>query len=366
MDQNSLLKTRKMKKSISIDQNQIKVLCDKVCDRIDDLLEHFNLEYRSNNRFISMSCPIHGGDNGGALNLYHTGESYRGNWKCRTHHCEETFKGSIIGFIRGIISNRKYGWNKQGDELCSFNEAMDYATSFLNISLKDIKVCSLEKEQKSFINNIKIFAKTNVEVGRIINRSTVRQGLEIPSKYFISRGFSSAVLDRYDVGECVSSNKEMSGRAVVPIYDMDYNSMIGCSGRAIGLEAKPKWRHSAGFKTEECLYNLWFAKEFIKTSGVVIIVESPGNVWKLEENHIHNSVALFGSNLTDRQKTLLDISGAMKLVLIMDSDEAGETARKQIYDKCYRTYNIDNIYVTKNDIAEMNSEEILTEITNKL
>ena len=65
-------------------------------DHIEDLLTYFDLEYRSNDKMISMSCPIHGGDNSGAINLYVQGDTYRGNWKCRTHGCEKIFKGSII------------------------------------------------------------------------------------------------------------------------------------------------------------------------------------------------------------------------------------------------------------------------------
>ena len=104
MAQDFLLKKSRMKKSTSFDQNKIKIICDQLCDRIEELLEHFNLEYRINGRFISMSCPIHGGDNDGALNLYHVGDSYRGNWKCRTHNCETLFKASIkFGFPRPTI-----------------------------------------------------------------------------------------------------------------------------------------------------------------------------------------------------------------------------------------------------------------------
>lgn len=376
-------KIKKMKKSTSIDQNKIKIICDQLCDRIEDLLSVLDLEYKINHKFISMSCPIHGGDNIGALNLYHIGDSYRGNWKCRTHHCEEIFKASIIGFIRGVISHRKYGWNKHGDNACSFEEAVDYATSFLNISLKDIKISNLNKDKTLFINSSKVLCNTQKTQHNLIDRSIVRKSLNIPSKYFISRGFSAEILDKYDVGDCDNKLKEMYERAVVPIYDQEYLGMIGCTGRSWFEKCstckafhnpksecpndeyawkQSKWKHNSGFKTQESLYNFWFAKEYIKESGQVILVESPGNVWKLEENGIHNSVALFGSNLTDRQKTILDTSGAMSLIIIMDSDEAGDKARKQIYDKCHRVYNIHNIKVYKNDIAEMSSEEIEQEI----
>jgi hypothetical protein len=73
-------------------------------------------------------------------------------------------------------------------------------------------------------------------------------------------------------------------------------------------------------------------------------------------------VALFGSKLTDRQKTILDMSGAMTIITIMDNDDAGIKAAKLIHDKCHKTYNIKNITISKNDIAEMTSTEIEKEI----
>jgi len=89
-----------------------------------------------------------------------------------------------------------------------------------------------------------------------------------------------------------------------------------------------------------------------------VIVESPGNVWRLEEAGIKNSVAIFGTSLGDRQKMLLDCSGAMSLLLLLDNDEAGKIGSKQIYDKCYRTYNIKTLSINTNDIADMSIDEI--------
>jgi hypothetical protein len=334
-----------------------------------------------NGKFISMSCPIHGGDNNSALNLYHTGDHYRGNWKCRTHHCEEVFKSSIIGFIRGILSNREHNWSKDGDKTSSFQDALNYATNFLNLSINDIHINKNTKDKNTFISNVKLLQHNNQKTNNGIMRSSIRKSLNIPSPYFISRGFSKEILDKYDVGDCDNSNKEMYNRAVVPVYDIDHKFMVGCTGRSIfekcteckafhdnecpnGEESwkHSKWRHNAGFKTQEHLYNYWYAKKHIIESAIVILVESPGNVWKLEENKIHNSVAIFGSNLTDRQKTILDMSGAMTIITIMDNDEAGKKATKTIYDKCHKTYNIKNISLSKNDIADMTSEEIEREI----
>jgi hypothetical protein len=370
----------------SIDQNKIKIICDKLCDKIEDVLDHFELEYRINNKFVSMACPIHNGDNDSALNLYYVGEDYKGNWKCRTHKCEEHFKGSIIGFIRGILSRQQYNWTKGGEQTVSFKQALDYATKLADIDINSIEVSKIDNNKNKFVHNTKIFISDKKENKPSITKHQVRKSLKIPSDYFISRGFSAEILDKYDVGDCTIDNKEMSGRAVVPIYDETGTNMLGCSGRAkcdkcdkcksyhstdicpdeYNIWKNSKWKHSSGIKTQECLYNIWNAKEYIQKLGFVILVESPGNVWKLEENNIHNSVALFGANLTDKQKILLDISGAMTIVAIMDSDDAGVKARELIDKKCSRTYNIRHITVSKNDIGEMNNTEIKNEIYDKI
>ena len=373
------------KKSRSLDQAQIKYLGDLLCDDIEGLLSCLGIDsYKNLGKMISMSCPIHGGDNESAFNLYHQGDHYRGNWKCRTHQCEETFKGSIIGFIRGCLSRTAYGWTKPGDEMCSFHEAINFASDFAKQDVSKIKVSRKAKEKNSFINTVKhINSQDSVPINRI-SRSFVKKGLEIPSKYFVSRGFSPEILERYDVGECRSEGKEMFNRAVVPIYDHDYKYMIGCSGRSLfekcvqcksfhnSTDQCPtedqswkmsKWKHSYKFKSEEHLYNFWFAKDSIKESSSVILVESPGNVWRLEEAGIHNSVAIFGSSLSDRQKMILDTSGAMNIITIMDNDDAGRKASQQIYSKCSKTYNINNISISYPDIACMNVDQIKNEIS---
>jgi len=147
------MKTMK-KSSRSIDQTKLKILCDIACDDIDSLLEYFDIEFKNNGKMITMSCPIHGGDNASAVNLYPEGETYRGNWKCSTHNCEKIFKGSIIGFIRGIISSNKYDWEKNGDETCTFKETINFVTGFLKKNLNDIKVSRLSRNKQQFSNAI--------------------------------------------------------------------------------------------------------------------------------------------------------------------------------------------------------------------
>lgn len=350
-------------KSNSYNQDKIKILSDLVCDDIENLLSTLGIdEYKMLDNMVVMSCPIHGGDNESAFNLYHTGDSYRGNWKCRSHKCEDIFKSSIIGFIRGCLSKSKYKWEKNGDLMASFQEALDFASKFANKDLKSIKVSQKQKEKSSFVNSVKYINETTNHQSSGVTRETIKRNLQIPSPYFLSRNFNKDILIKYDVGDCFTSGKEMFNRAVVPIYDQDHKFMVGCSGRSLD-GSMPKWRHSTGFRSENNLYNFWYAKDIIKDTGVVILVESPGNVWKLEEAGIHNSLALFGSSLADRQRMLLDISGAMTIITIMDNDDAGKKAATQIANKCHRTYNIRNIEINDyNDIGEMPIEEIQSKI----
>jgi 5S rRNA maturation endonuclease (ribonuclease M5) len=376
------MKTMQKKSHLS-DQTKLKIVCDEVCDNIETLLTNFGLEFRSNNKMISMSCPIHGGDNISALNLYPEGETYRGNWKCRTHNCEQVFKGSVLGFIRGVISNQKYGWRQPGDDTCSFQEAVDFATAFINKDLQSIKVSRTEREKKQFTSIVTYLNDKQQKADNLILRQDIVKSLNIPAQYYIDRNYSPDILVKYDIGLCDKPSKEMYNRVVVPIYDNEYKYMVGCTGRSIFEKCSkctsyhnsfdscpnkdylwnyPKWKHNTNFKTQNYLYNFWFAKKHIMESTIAIIVESPGNVWRLEENGIHNSVGIFGSSMSDRQKILLDGSGAMNLVILTDNDDAGRKACEQITKKCQNTYKIYVAKISKNDVGEMNSEEINNEI----
>ena len=365
-------------------QDELKIICDALCDNIQDVLSALELhDYRDNSKMLTMSCPIHGGDNESALNLYYEGDSYRGNWKCRTHQCEKYFKGSILGFIRGVISAKKYNWTQDGDKMCSFHEAMSYAKSLVSNKIgKELVISAIKKDKNNFARIVDKFVEQPLTEKKIDRNSAIRN-IDIPSKYYLDRGFRKNILIKYDVGLCDNPSKPMFNRVVVPIYDDSGQYLVGCTGRSIFNKCDicssyhgpddhcpekdkqwqhSKWKHSYGFKSQNYLYNFWYAKEHIFKDNYAIIVESPGNVWKLEENNIYNSVAIFGCNLSDRQKLILDSSGAMTLFVITDNDEAGRKASQEIKDKCENTYRMFFPKITKLDIAEMTKEEIDIEI----
>jgi 5S rRNA maturation endonuclease (ribonuclease M5) len=371
--------TMMLNKSHLNDQYKLKALCDDLVDNLEDLLLQLNFEYRTGHKMITMCCPIHKGDNVSALNIYTTGDSYKGNWVCRTHNCEKIFKNSIIGFIRGVISAKKYGWSTNNDKMASFKETLDYCYAYLEKDYQNFELNAEDKNKTDFTKIINYISDGVKTKDTKITRNFIRSQIKIPSGYYLNRGYSGEILEKYDVGLCDNPNKPMYNRVVVPVYDSSYSYMVGCTGRSIfekcescSLFHEPsdtcpdsgvsylysKWKHSANFKSQNYLYNFWFAKDYIMKTSTAIIVESPGNVWKLEQNNIHNSVAIFGCNLSSQQKMILDSSGAMNLIIIMDNDKAGQEASEKIQSLCKNTYRVFSPQINKNDIAEMNSEEI--------
>lgn len=386
----SVLMTNKsqQKKYRSYSQLELKRLSNLICENIEDLLSVFNIDYRTTSKMLISTCPIHGGDNPSAFNLYPYGDDYKGNWKCRTHHCEEIFMPSMIGLVRGLLSHREHGWSDNNDTMVSFNDTLVFIESFLEnkhdhaIPVDNNKGCDFVEMVDKLKNKQSIDADPGI-ITTIIPRSTVRKLLKIPAQYYIDRGYTKQVLDKYDVGLCLTKGKEMYGRVVAPVYDENYTTMIGCTGRSIFNKCDSckahhnesyrcpdkqnqwkysKWKHSFGFKSQWCLYNYWFAKNYIQQTGTVILVEGPGNVWRLEENGIHNSVAMFGSNLSDKQLLLLDNIGCTTIILLTDNDTAGQEAKKNIINKCQKTHRIFCPVISKPDVGEMTSDEIKREI----
>jgi len=367
----------------SMGQSELHDLSEKVMDRFDKLLEHLGLDLAMSRKMYYGACPVHGGDKDNAFNLFYTGRSYRGNWKCHTMQCERFFKSSVIGFVRGVLSNQKFGWEGPNDKSVSFHDATQFLLDFIaedGESIDPVTQQSIDKAR--FIQNAATLVSAP-EKKSGVTRTQIRRNLSIPAEYYINRGYSSEILNKFDVGLCANSQKPMYNRVVVPVYDDSYETMIGCTGRSIfeqcakcklwhnPLHGCPteeyrraaryaKWRHSTGFQGESHLYNYWNAKKGIIASRVAVLVEGPGDVWKLSEAGIGNSVGLFGTSLSDGQQILLDGSGAMALVVLTDNDDAGNKAYEYIEEQCSRMYYMYRPEFPVGDVGDMSLEQINT------
>ena len=339
------------------DRRKINAISNGLVERISDLLSHFGIEYEVFENRVTFACPVHGGDNPTAVSIFTDGDSIIGNWQCFTHHCETEYKQDILGFLQGVLSATT-------EEDVTFGQTIKFACEFLESSFDNLE---------GYENNIvtftelanKVFEK-KIEHREGISREEIRDRIQIPSTYYINRGFLPATLEKFDVGLCETPNKPMSNRVVVPVYDNDHQHMIGCVGRATSSSVNPKWLNSKGFNSGASLYNYWHAKDHILESNTAILVEGQGDVWRLDEAGIYNVVGMFGCSLGEQQRLILERSGALKLVVITDADEAGELAREKIAAQCERMYNIQFVDLPQKDVGDMSVEEINSHIKPQL
>lgn len=358
------------------DYGRINALCKIAVEHLDQIYEHFGIHSSYKNEILVKSvCPIHGGDNNTALNLYYNGD-YKIHYKCRTHQCEETFGNGFVGFIKGCLSRFRYSWEKEGDKEASFRESVEFLLKFLNQDLNALTPENVSLEKLKFGGMANVLSPSRAKTSQI-TREIYRSRVEVPCDYYLERGFSREVLEEYDIGYCDNPEKPMYERAIVPIYDNEHEFIVGCTGRSIFMQCDkcgsyhnpirrchhfPKWFHSKGFQKEKWLYNYWKARSFISDSGVAILVESPGNAWRLAEAGIHNVVAIFGTSFNNDQKNLLDESGALSLVCLMDNDEAGKRAAQKIEEQCSRLYRIYFPSFDSNDVAELSVDKVTSDI----
>ena len=339
----------------TLTKNQMYQICKQLVERLPELLQSLDIEYLEYPNRYSFACPVHGGDNPEGCSIFTDGISSKGNWQCWTHHCEDDFTNSLFGFVRGALCLRR-------NRKISLNEAAAYCTNFFNMSLDDLE--QSETRPNENLNILDIFKKEVHRSNSDISRDQIRSRIQIPADYYIGRGFLPETLDAFDIGFCLEKNRPMSGRVVVPIYDKGYNYM-GCVGRATDGNMSPKWLHSKGFK-KSTLYGLNIASSYIKESQTIILVEGQGDVWRMHEAGHKNCVGIFGSSINDDQLLLLEQSGALNVVILTDTDEAGNKACEQIIKKCGRRFNYYRPTISTKDVGEMSIEQIQEELYPQL
>lgn len=302
---------------------------------------------------IRMSCPIHHGDNNTAFS-YH--KKYK-KWRCYTAHCHEDYPDNIIGLVMAISK-------------CSFADAVEWTRSFLNIDSKSLKridydISSQIREMKRLVKPTIVSRSTRINIDKKLfaNRQT--------SKFFLDKGISETILEKFLVTDCNDRTKPMYNRACVPVVNQQNDRVIGVTGRIMmdkcplckcfhgkkcptkyeKVVTYPKWKHF-GFSSSEVLYNI----NSIENNRNVFICEGPKDVWKLDEAGIHNSVAIFGLNLSKYQIELLINLNAQKLIFVLDNDERGiEQTKKNIanVEHIFKAFSLHDIIDKDKDIADM-------------
>ena len=344
-------KQKKTRSPNFLSQEELAELCILVAGNMRELLDHFELEYEDLGDLIRMVCPIHeGADNphGCTIRLNPEQEFY-GCWKCWTNQCEKEFFTTPIGFIRALLSRDR-------EENATFKEAVTFALKFTNPKSLDNDFDFVERNFQRIINavNSKPEKKTSG-----ISRQDVRKALVMPPQYYIKRGYSKEVLDKFDIGLSIKEGSPMKNRVVVPVYDDDHEFVVAHLGRQTTEQDNGyKWINSKNFKKSNYLYGYWFAKDKIRELRSVILVEGQGDVWRLHESGIENVVGMFGASLSDAQSRIIETSGAFNVIILTDNDNAGEKAKQTIRERLGRICKIIEPQIPAKDVGEMTVEEI--------
>lgn len=349
-----------MDSSTKTNQYQIYQICKDLTEKLPELLDALDVEYRDSGQSYSFCCPVHGGDNPLGASI----RKANGYWGCWTNSCQDDFKNTIFGFVRGVLSRKK-------GSRATMQECLEWCLSFLGLKEVDL---TIEEDKFRYFKEMKLIEIFHKELERHqseITREQIRSSLIIPSSFYLDktrqdRDFSKEILDKFDVGDCFTKGKEMYYRAVVPIYDENYQ-YVGCIGRTLN-DGYAKWKNSKNFEKSHYLYGLNFAKDAILQTRTVNIVEGQSCIWRLHEAGFINSVGIFGAELSESQLLLLEKSGVLNIVILTDSDEAGRKAAQKIINRGGRRFNYILPTLETKDIAEMsasNTETFLGEIYDK-
>lgn len=350
-----------------------------ILNNIDLFLRYFQLELDSTSCKYFGPCPIHpNSDNPNALLLYKNS----GIWMCNTHHCENIFNKSSLGFIRGLLSSKKRGWQDRADssKMASVKETEDFSLKILNKSILPLiktpnSVILIDRDKQDFIRQSRLLKKSHI----LFDINTFKQYCDIPSPYYINKGFSKEVLIKYHVGIMKKENHEFYGQTIVPILDHDENYVLGLTARnnnplclmcsyhhpigTICLDKSsefkmPKWNHNRGFNKQNHLFNYWIAKTCINNNHTLIITEGPTDCIRLEEAGICNSVAILGSSISQQQCTFIKRCNINKIIIATDNDEGGEIASESIIKNLGKDYEYSKLELPSNDIGDMSVQEI--------
>lgn len=350
-------------------QDRNEILVEKALERLDELLSLLEIDLNEGNSRFFGKCPIHDGYKNSSLNLYKD----TGIWQCFTNNCHKEWGSSLLYFIRAILSKKNNG------KIVSYEESARFLSNFLNLSIDDLQVNEYDVEKKRFIRSEgKIRRKLSSP--RIESRSLIRSKLIIPAEYYIDKGFSTKILNEYDIGLCLNKNKLFYNRIIFPIYDIN-DKFVGASARSIfgkchkcnfyhdqQKKCPPensiygsKWLHTKGLRKTEHLYNL---RRCIG-SECIILVEGVTDCLRLVDAGFPNTVALFGIDMSYLQLELLCSTSATQIITILDNDEAGNKGRKNIDEKCQNLYYIKHLVPSTKDVGEMSTMEIQSWLSNK-
>lgn len=183
-------------------------------------------------------------------------------------------------------------------------------------------------------------------------------------KFYLDKGISEKTLDDFGCVFCHSG--KMSNRLTFVIRD-PRGIIRGFSGRdALNYKdsTRPKWKHLG--KSKFFCYPGYITSPFITQTKQLILVESIGDALAAYDAGYKQILVLFGLNLSKELLCYIMTLNPEKIYLCLNNDKdkknnRGQAAAEKVMNKLLKVFPKDdviNIVPPKNDLGDMNKEEI--------
>ena len=295
----------------------------KAALRIEQVLEHYGLldKFKRSGDTLSGPCPIHNGSNPTQFRI----SLSKNLWNCFSE-CKKG--GNVLDFIAKM-------------EDASIHAAAMKAIEWFGLDLNAITTRS-DGDKNVRVETSPATNGNHATAASEKPRADADQGtpnkplkfrlekLERTHPYLTERGLTLETIDEFGVGYC--SKGMMAQRIAIPIQNPDGN-VVAYAGRFPGEAPAdtPKYKLPPGFRKSLELYNIERALK-APIEIPLVIVEGFFDCMKLHQLGCHKVVALMGSSMLEAQEKLLceRKSHWTQILLMLDEDEAGQSARDDI------------------------------------
>lgn len=226
---------------------------------------------------------------------------------------------------------------------------LELPTTFSGVNNKDIKdqmikACSKAAEyyqHSLFASSEGTFALEYLNNRgideKIIKRYVLGFANKEPNHLYVSLKdqFTNEVLEK--AGLILKTQKgdyidRFRNRIIIPIHD-EFGDIVAFGARAVEEGQNPKYLNSSDsliYNKSKILYGLYFAKDSIKQTDSIIIMEGYFDVISAQAHGIENCVASCGTSLTSEHIKLISrYSKSRKIYLSFDTDSAGLKAAQR-------------------------------------
>ena len=289
-----------------IDVDKLIELAD---ENITDLLTTLDLDWKEENGWLAMSCPMHGGNN---KNFRYKNRSFYCFSKCQRSY-------SIINVVQKVLD-------------LDFLEAVKWLCNELGVDNTGLKVDQTKLAIKNKLKKLKSMKSKKHEVKYRQVEQTVLNSIDkcVP-QYLLDQGFQKNTIKHFDIGYARTGT--LINRICFPI-DAPDGTIISVSGRLpnatdLGL---PKYKIVQGTDKSYTLYNI---SRIDPDDGYIIVVEGFKSVMSLYEWGFKSCVALMGAFPSKIQRNIL-LGLGRKIIVVGDNDEAGRRMAQSVYNQCNR------------------------------